>query len=240
MLGLQHYNPGSPEGIFEPEQARYLHNLISQTGREFKEVLIVSAENIMLPVSGDRYGFGADFEQSLQEYLEPFEDDSMRQIPSGLCAWFEGTWAEAKALKGWVIRDGSNGTTDMLTDQRFIRSVAEGSDSGTEGGAADHTHAEELTVAAHSHTLGTLATASAGAHNHTGLTGMSNLECTRCRDSGVASTTPCNHKHCIGPDGAHTHTMEGALADSSPAVEGTITASSHEPLNVAMIPIMKL
>lgn len=142
MLGLGLYNPGSPEGVFEGDAERYMSQLVQQIGRQFEdsERRLGNAQGVMLTIPKARYGTEEDVLMSVQDYLEDLSGEQRSQIPSGICAWFEGTWAEARALDGWVIRDGSNGTTDMVSDERFIRSVGSGENSGTKGGCGTHRH----------------------------------------------------------------------------------------------------
>lgn len=146
MFDLDKFTPGDPSVPFQGEQADYLKMLLSQIGEEFVNVHEYgSAQNIVLVVPAGRAGNAEDMLGDLQQYLEPDAGGGAAQLPSGLVAWFDGTWAAARNLNGWAVCDGTNGTRDMISDERFLRSVGSGCDAGATGGSETHGHGVSLT-----------------------------------------------------------------------------------------------
>lgn len=165
-------------------------------------------------------------------------------IPTGGIIMWSG--AVANIPDGWLLCDGTNSTPD-LTD-RFIVGAGGTYDPDDTGGEATHT----LTTAelpSHSHSNGSLATASAGGHTH-GLEIQdefsTGLLCFRSNgtgaDSGGApdavldvsghSATPVTGP--LRAAGAHTHTVTGDTAAA-----GSGDAHENRPPYYALAFIMK-
>lgn len=89
---------------------------------------------------------------------------------------------------GWALCDGANGTPDLRG--RFVIGAGGTYDVGDTGGGS---------IPSHSHGVGSLATASNGAHTHTG---------------SAASAGGHSHTASSGSAGAHTHSVSGTAASA--------------------------
>jgi hypothetical protein len=148
-----------------------------------------------------------------------------------------GTWASAMAQvrKGWRICDGTFGTPQIHPRQgssdlqRVPRGGAYGSNSGSTGGAATHTHT--ATMASHQHPINIAGGAqSAGAHQHQIPCSTNSLDnvCT------TGSSQAAAHGHCHGGNtcsgGAHPHNVEGDTDSGGNCPITTAAGSSVQPV----------
>lgn len=80
----------------------------------------------------------------------------------------------------------------------------------------------------HTHGIGSIATASSGSHNHTGLTGAV-ANSLGLISVGVVSYAVGNHTHSISSDGGHTHSLSGLTGSSlsSLSVLDPVTAMNY-------------
>jgi len=151
------------------------------------------------------------------------------------------TYSDLFTLLGSVYGDGDSSTTFNLPnfEGRFVRGTDNGAGvdpdaasrtdrgDGTTGDAVGTLQAEDYL--AHTHAVGTLATASAGDHAHTTPMGaISGGAATFAQGSGLISSLSTTTA------GAHTHTITGATA-TAPASGGNET----RPVNIGMNFIIK-
>jgi hypothetical protein len=161
-------------------------------------------------------------------------------IPSGVIVLWSGSIASIPT--GWYLCNGSNGTPDLR--DRFI--VGAGSTytvAGT-GGSAN------AIVVEHTHSPGTLATSSSGAHQHyavaydgttnrPGLT-SSNYVKERALDGSSDDEYVLNGTNTVAnvgltsSNGAHTHTFSGTTAST-----GSSATNANLPPYYALAYIMK-
>lgn len=113
-----------------------------------------------------------------------------------------------------ALYGGSPGGSFQVDDYRGIAIyAADGSNtSGSIAGA-------DIVDLTHTHGTGSLATASAGAHSHGGVTGNSGTQAASGLLPLLAQSAPPSHTHTISSDGSHTHTMSGSTASSLSAVD---------------------
>lgn len=159
---------------------------------------------------------------------------------------------------GWYVCDGSaindvnspifNGTSRYLpnlTDSRFLQGSTTAGGIGGSNTLTDHTHTFSLTAAhthgattsggsAHSHGVGTYATASNGAHTHNLKGDYGTLSGNTSGITAVmVSNSQRNTEDYVAPsNGAHTHTISGSSATESSHTH-TLTTSSQSTTAVA-------
>lgn len=147
------------------------------------------------------------------------------------------TYAALYAVVGTTYGVGDNSTTFNLPDLRARLPLGAGTDPagdggtitrGTRGGNFKITAAE---LPAHTHAVGTLATSSAGGHDHAlnlgSGTGSSTINIPRS-----VSTTDTAARGPVSNDGAHTHTITGATASTG-------SGTAHLPPYVGLNYIIK-
>lgn len=135
-------------------------------------------------------------------------------VPSGAILLWSGSVASVPA--GWFLCDGANSTPDLRS--RFVVGAGSTYAVNATGGAASVT----LTTGqlpAHTHGDGTLAAASAGAHDHTPLNGNSFLTNTQTGAEGTfnygsGSSVLTGTVTRTSTDGAHTHDITGSTGSA--------------------------
>lgn len=127
------------------------------------------------------------------------------------------TYADLFSAIGTAFGAGDGSTTFNVPD--FDEHVPYG--SGTESiGAVVGANEKDLQ---HDHAVGTLATGSAGAHDHGGATGAPSATVNRTIVGDP--TASATHTHTISSDGAHTHTVTGSTANGLTTTEDIRQAS---------------
>jgi microcystin-dependent protein len=104
---------------------------------------------------------------------------------------------------------GANFNVPNLVD-RYLMGATGTEPLGTYFGATDH----EINLA-HKHGAGTLATGSAGAHDHGGTTGTPSATATAQTPISPVTLASSAHTHSISSDGSHTHTITGNTGDNT-------------------------
>lgn len=159
-------------------------------------------------------------------------------VPSGVIVMWSGQTSAIPT--GWVLCDGSNSTPDLR--DKFIMGAGS-SNELTTGGTNSLTIAEG-NLPSHTHSSGSLAAASAGAHTHS-ITDPGHSHVLPYGDSGGESdgwdgngnsstTNSATTGISIDSGGAHTHTVSGATGAT-----GSGTAIDNRPAYMALAYIMK-
>jgi microcystin-dependent protein len=133
---------------------------------------------------------------------------------------------------GWVLCDGTNGTPDLRG--RFVVGAGDTYAVDATGGAESITD-----VPAHTHGVGTLATASDGAHEHqVGVRGSGSLsggtDNSRLSRGFNDQTALADATGYVRSAGAHTHSITGSTAST-----GTSSVDIRPPY-YALCYIMKV
>jgi|21_taG_2_1085346.scaffolds.fasta_scaffold00751_15 hypothetical protein len=170
-------------------------------------------------------------------------------VPSGVIVMWSGQTSAIPT--GWVLCDGSNSTPN-LTDKFIMGAGA--SNELTTGGTNSLTIAEG-NLPSHTHSSGSLAAASAGAHTHSitdpghdhylskysagdggdnGGAATGNDSYTNSGNSQNLGTTSDTTGISIDSGGAHTHTVSGTTGST-----GSGTAIDNRPAYMALAYIMK-
>lgn len=153
-------------------------------------------------------------------------------VPVGAILLWSGSVASVPA--GWALCDGTNGTPN-LTD-RFIVGAGGAYAVGDTGGADSVTLTADQ-IPAHTHGAGTLATSSAGAHQHSQIyyqqTASVGQSATGANNAGAATANYLSTS--TGSAGAHTHTVTGSTGSA-----GSGQAHENRPPYYALAYIMKL
>ena len=165
-------------------------------------------------------------------------------LPSGVIVMWSGSISAIPS--GWYLCDGSNGTPN-LTGKFVVHADADsgGTYAPNATGGSDSVTLSEAQLPSHSHSSGTLATASAGNHRH-GLNGGTSggslkifgTQTNRIGGIDYQATetfyTSYGGYNMMENTGAHTHTMSGSTASTG-------SGSSHEnrPPYYALAYIMK-
>lgn len=171
-------------------------------------------------------------ETSLQELLAPLETDGAL-VPRGLCCGFAGTLSEARALVGWAVRDGDNGTDDVLG--LYARWAADGEDAGGTGGSDTHEHND------HTEQDVIDAIADHAAHNHaySGTTDdATGCGCCVRNDSSDEEVAVVGHTHAYAGTTGNNSAGKTHVPNAHAPLEHSVGA--NEPAYHADIPIQKL
>jgi len=159
-------------------------------------------------------------------------------VPSGVIVMWSGQTSAIPT--GWVLCDGSNSTPDLR--DKFIMGAGASNELST-GGTNSLTIAE-ANLPSHTHSSGSLAAASAGAHTHS-ITDPGHSHVLPYGDSGSegdgwdgngnsSTTNSATTGITIDSAGAHTHTVSGATGAT-----GSGTAIDNRPAYMALAYIMK-
>lgn len=143
-------------------------------------------------------------------------DTGKQVIPAGLIAMFAGAcptgWTRYTALDGKFPKGAPTGVTSPLNT----------------GGATTHTHTY-AGVIAHTHTAGTLAADSAGAHSH----GVQRPPNTNYSEVPIFPTLGQNinlvYDIPTNTAGAHTHTVSGSTASTGVTTDTTASTDGQPP-----------
>jgi hypothetical protein len=154
----------------------------------------------------------ADTVEPVYKKLLPIQSDGSNAVAGTIALWIGEL---ANIPSGWVLCDGSNGTTDMRG--KYAKCSDTTGHVLDTGGANTHTHAASNS---HTHTA-------TGTHTHTGSTSSFSNNLGVNGDAGVHSST------------THSHTLASVSSTTATWNNQTITAdsSSNEPayLTVAYI-----
>ena len=152
-----------------------------------------SAQQIMLTLPAGATDLDSAIEIAIQDYLEPLLSDRKFQVvPSGALIAFSGTLAQARALQGYQVCDGTDGTPDLRN--LFLRGAGGNENAGGSGGA--DTQTSDVAVADHAD------------HDHT--IAASGSSCPLCVDGAGTAFSLATHVHTMGgvsDDGARTHAL---------------------------------
>ena len=152
---------------------------------------------------------------------------STHYVPSGGIIMWSGSVASVPS--GWFLCDGTNSTPDLRN--RFIVGAGDTYAVDATGGAASVT-LTEAQLPAHTHSDGTLAAASAGAHQHTIPTTLGVFGSGGGVDGGP--NFPYLVDSLTGSAGAHTHDVTGSTGST-----GSGEAVATLPPYYALAYIMK-
>ena len=178
----------------------------------------------------------------------PYAISANNGVPTGSIMPFIGTTAPA----GWVLCNGQSltavpGAANLIQllgsnnapnlQGMFLRGTGTNPTYNQSGPALNAT--QDDTYASHSHGSGSLATSTAGAHNHDSNSGYDNVLRNNTNGSGSAGSTDFTtgepdilSSAPITTDGAHTHTISGNTANSG--------STETRPINYGVNYIIKL
>jgi len=164
-------------------------------------------------------------------------------IPSGIITMWSGSIATIPA--GWALCDGTSGTPDLR--DRFVVGAGTTYTPGNTGGA-NTVALSTAELPSHTHSDGTLAAASAGAHTH-GITDPGHSHSGSLFRAGASfilqsvagalhaqgNTNSATTGITVNSGGAHTHDVTG-----STGATGSGSAHENRPPYYALAYIMKL
>jgi len=138
-------------------------------------------------------------------------------VPKGVIVMWSGAIANIPA--GWALCDGTNGTPD-LRDRFVIGARQDEAEVAKTNITGTLTQSGDGQIPSHTHGVGTLATASAGAHTH----GISQFKDVNHESWGLrySDTNPAAY-HQTESSGAHTHSLSGSTAVSGAGAKNIAT-----------------
>ena len=183
------------EEFFTLDQATALQDAFSGVYSRIAKVEDAdkSAQQIMITLPAGATDLDSAIEIAIQDYLEPLLSDRKFQVvPSGALIAFSGTLAQARALQGYQVCDGTGGTPDLRN--LFLRGAGVNENAGGSGGA--DTQTPDIYVADHAD------------HSHTNV--ASGSSCCLCVDGTGTAFSLATHVHTMGgvsAGGARTHNL---------------------------------
>ena len=232
---LRFLTPWQPELFGDPKKDAELAGYARRLFMEMQDIreTFSRASNITIGLPSSRTDLDEGTLLRLEDYLTG-RVEGFDIIPAGTIVWYSGSWSTADNLRGWTICDGSNGAPDLMGG-KFLRSVADGCDSGCSGGSTTHTHdvhtAADVAAALDDH----------AAHSHCfcGTTdGGNGSYCTYARGDCTDEIVPllCDD-HCFSGTTDSAAAMEHDGAAGNDLMHST---ENHLPPYYELIPLMKL
>ncbi len=239
-MALRFFDSSLGKNLMEGEQESAFKRLLDAIQDEFEDLQtgLTSAEQVLISLPAVRSGLAGDITLSLQEYLEPLINSTrLGMVPSGVIVPYYGDWADAVALVGWAICNGTSGTPDIVgSAYRYIRFVTTGVDAGAVGGCDEHTHddhtAQEVVDAVGEHAQ--------HAHAYSGTTDSSGAECHDVDDATDFTVVGSGHQHNFSGNTDENPAGTASTTHAPTATDVEHADAENEPPYRDYIPIMKL